>query len=91
MNTQRLVREVVDYGDAQEIFVTGYVSVSRVSNGVIRETYYREVELPDGTVEKRVALRLLWDADQWFAARQVNALNERYLGWMPPPQDAARH
>jgi hypothetical protein len=27
-------------------------------------------------IERRVALRMVWDADQWFAAREVNALAE---------------
>jgi hypothetical protein len=76
MNTTRLVPEVVDFGDSPEIFVSGYAAVSRVSAGIVRETFYVTLEQPDGTLEKKVALRLLWDAGEWLTARRVNALVE---------------
>jgi hypothetical protein len=69
MNTMRLATDVVDYGETQEVFVTGYASITRVSRGVIRETFYTEVQDQNGTIERRVALHILWDAEQWMESR----------------------
>jgi hypothetical protein len=69
MRIIKLATDVVDYGDTTDVFVTGYASVTRLSRGIIRETFYTEVENPDGSIEKRVALRVLWDADQWLESR----------------------
>jgi hypothetical protein len=63
-------------GEPPEYFVTGTASVTRVSAGVIRETFYVE----DDRTERRAVLR---DADAWFAAR-------RALAAADPHQVAAR-
>jgi hypothetical protein len=90
MNTTRLVPEVSDYGDTPEVYVTGYASVSRISTGIIRETYYVEVELADGMIDRRVVMRLLWDAEQWFAARRRDAAADlRHLMEPKPPRSEA--
>jgi hypothetical protein len=93
MNTTRLVPEAVEYGDVPETFVTGLASISRVSAGVIRETFYVERELSDGRIEKVVVLCLLWDADQWFAARRSNSAAEmgQLMHHKPQPVEATAH
>jgi hypothetical protein len=40
---------------------------------MIEEIYYATRELPDGTIERRARLRILWDAQQWFEARRITA------------------
>jgi hypothetical protein len=76
MNTMKVIPEAVDYGDAREIFVSGYAMVTRVSAGVIRETFYTTRQLNDGTVEHRVTAHLLWDAGQWLAAHRPDMAAE---------------
>jgi hypothetical protein len=73
MNTIQLRPDVVDFGNAPEMHVTGYRSISRISAGIIRETFYSEAETEDGKIERRVVLSIIWDAEQWFAARPVVA------------------
>jgi hypothetical protein len=73
MNTIQLRPDVVDFGNAPEVLVTGYRSISRVSAGIIRETFYSEQETDDGRIERRVVLSIIWDAEQWFSARRVVA------------------
>jgi len=45
MNTVQFKQDVVDYGDAHSFFITGYRSISRISAGIIRETFYEEREM----------------------------------------------
>jgi hypothetical protein len=69
MNSMKLAMDVIDYGEVAEVFVTGYASITRVSRGVIRETFYTEVQDQSGAIERRVALHVLWDAEQWMESR----------------------
>jgi hypothetical protein len=73
MNVVKFVQDVVDFGNTPEIFVTVIASITRVSAGVIRETFYVDTPSHDGRVERRVALTILWDAEQWLAARRAVA------------------
>jgi hypothetical protein len=74
MNTIQLAADVVDYGGNPEFFVTGIASITRVSAGVIRESFYSEHQSADGSrSERRLVLSVLWDAEAWFAARRVVA------------------
>jgi hypothetical protein len=88
MNTVQFKQDVVDYGDAHSFFVTGYRSISRISAGIIRETFYEEREMGDGTTERRVALHVLWDAEQWLAARRAVAVMPDPKHIPPVPQAA---
>jgi hypothetical protein len=93
MNTMKVISEAVDYGDAPEIFVTGYSTVTRISAGVIRETFYAEHLSSDGTMEKRVALHLLWDAQQWIAAHRAEMMTavSRLTPTQPTAENAQLH
>jgi hypothetical protein len=93
MNTVKMTPEVVDYGDVQEIHVTGYSAISRISSGMIRETYYTLREFPDGTIERRLTLSLVWDAEQWIAAHSVEMMGDvqRLKPLQPPRIEAALH
>jgi hypothetical protein len=73
MNTIQLKPDVVDFGNAPEILVAGYRSISRISAGLIRETFYSEHDTGDGRIERRVALSIIWDAEQWLAAHRLAA------------------
>jgi hypothetical protein len=88
MNTMKIISQAVDYGDAPEIFVTGYSMVMRVSAGVIRETFYAVRQLSDGTMERRVTINLLWDAGEWLAAHRPEMVAEvSRLKPSPPPRE----
>jgi hypothetical protein len=89
MNTIQLRPDVVDFGNAPEVFVTGYRSISRVSAGVIRETFYAEAETEDGRIERRVVLIVIWDAEQWFSARRVVAAtaDPKHIPPLPPEKE----
>jgi hypothetical protein len=66
-------KDAVDYGDAPTVFISGMTTVSLVSPNVIEIAYYRVVELPDGSTENRIVMRVLWDKDQWMAAAMTEA------------------
>jgi len=87
MNVVKFAQNIVDYGDNPEYFVSGIASVARISNGVIRETYYTEVLDSEGRTERRVALRVLWDAEQWFATRRAMAVSDLRHVPAPPRQE----
>lgn len=57
-----LAEGVVDYGDAPEIYISGPARVSRLSDNLVRMTYYAEHEEAAG-VERRVVLHVLRDID----------------------------
>jgi hypothetical protein len=82
----KLVESAVDYGDTLEMHVTGYFSVARISPGIIEEVYYETRELPDGEIERRVKLRLLWDATEWFEARRITAVLDVPYTAAPKPE-----
>jgi hypothetical protein len=74
MNTCQITPDVIDYGTSPEIFVTGIVSIARISAGVVRESFYVEAPSSDGgKTERRLMLTLIWDAEQWMAALTVRA------------------
>jgi hypothetical protein len=76
MNTMNVMPGAVEYGDAPELFVSGYAMVTRISAGVIRETFYTVRVLTDGTTERKVTLHLLWDAGEWLAAHRPEMATE---------------
>lgn len=55
------VENLVDYGGVPEFHATGVGAASRLSHGTVRITLYDARELPDGTVERRVAAYVLCD------------------------------
>jgi hypothetical protein len=57
-----LVTGVVDYGDAPEIYVSGPARVTRVSNGLVRMSYYAARE-EGAKVERQIVLHVLRDID----------------------------
>lgn len=52
--------DVVDYGTSPEIHVSGMKSITRISQGIVRVTYFTEHEHL-GEIERRVCLHVLWD------------------------------
>jgi hypothetical protein len=76
MNSVHVMPGAIDYGDAPEYFVSGYAMVTRVSAGVIRETFYTVRVLTDGTTERKVTHHLLWDAGEWLAAHRPEMVAE---------------
>ena len=56
-----IVRDVVDYGDAPEIYMNGFSRVTRISPGVLRITLYSERQDTDGAAERRAVVHLLCD------------------------------
>jgi hypothetical protein len=75
MNAIQITPDVVDFGNNPEIFVSGIASIARISAGVVRESFFVEVASSDGgnKTERRLVLTVLWDAEQWFAARGMRA------------------
>lgn len=57
------VSDVADYGDAPEIFVSGFSRVTRISNGTARIALFAEREGAEGTIERRVVVYLLCDIE----------------------------
>jgi hypothetical protein len=57
-----LVPDVIDYGDAPEIFVAGPARIVRLTPTLLRMTYYAERESM-GAMERRVVLHALRDFD----------------------------
>lgn len=55
------VENLVDYGGVPEFHATGVGAASRLSHGTVRVTLYDARELPDGSVERRVAAYVLCD------------------------------
>lgn len=76
-----LVAGVVDYGDAPEIYVSGPSRISRISQNLVRLTFYAEREAGEG-VERRAVLHVLRDpgvlVEDWEAIGRavVAALTE---------------
>jgi len=59
-----LTPDVNDYDDAPEFFVEGIRLITRVSDGVVRVSYFAERDDND----KKVIVDLLWDARSFFAS-----------------------
>lgn len=65
--------DVVDFGTAPEIYVSGLKSICRISAGVARVTYFTEHEGADGAIERRVCLHVMWDAEAYLACAPLFA------------------
>lgn len=80
--------EAVDYGTAPELHVTGLKSITRISNGIVRVTYYTEFQT-NGEMERRVVLHVVWDYEQMLQAATLcqsalMELSERRKTWSSP-------
>jgi hypothetical protein len=53
---------------------------------MIEEVYYATRELSGGEIKRRVRLRVLWDAQQWFEARRITAALD--VPYLAPPRQA---
>lgn len=67
----QLVTDVVEYGDVADIHVTGIASVNKVSEHMIRVTYYtsKPTSSDPDVVEKRVTVHLVWDMANWLLSQ----------------------
>lgn len=75
----RFTEDVVNYGDAPEIYVSGVASVCQISQGTVRITFYTNHNREDGTVEKRVAQSQVWDHTEFMEIGAVFDQSRREL------------
>jgi hypothetical protein len=74
MNVVQITPNVVNFGTETEVFVTGLASIIRVSAGVVRECFYADCPNFESTkTERRLVLTVIWDAEEWYAARRARA------------------
>jgi len=67
----QFVGDVVDYGDVIDIHVSGIASIAKISEHMVRVTFYTE-KTPaggEGSPEKRVTVNLVWDMANWLLSQ----------------------
>lgn len=84
--------DCVDYGDALETHVSGIASVDRISEHMIRVTYYTE-KTAAGAVERRATIHLVWDMANWLVSQAAvhQAMGDFVREILVNPRDGAPH
>jgi hypothetical protein len=49
-----------------ETVISGVASISLISPGMIEVAFYRAIELTDGSIERRIISRQIWDRVLWL-------------------------
>ena len=67
----QFANDVVDYGDAIETHVSGIASINKISEHMVRVTFYTQKGAAGGVgeIEKRVTIHLVWDMANWLLSQ----------------------
>lgn len=73
------VDDVVDYGNALEISVSGICAIERISRGQVRVSYYSTFRTKDGRRERRIVVHHVWDVHRWMTLHDVHSEMRRIV------------
>lgn len=59
------VGNIVDFGNAPEIRISGVARIELASPNIVRVAYYARHVAPDGKIENRIVAYLDWDREIW--------------------------
>jgi hypothetical protein len=83
----RLLPETIDCSDEPDTFCSGVAGIERLGPGTVRVTFFSVREDDQGTAERFVVARQIWDLKEWQQA--VALLRSISVERLAPPLPAA--
>lgn len=84
--------EGVDYGDAPEIHISGISTITKISEHMVRVTFFTEKAVGDA-IENRVVVHLVWDMANWLVSQAAvhHAMGSFVKEILASSRDAVAH